>query len=76
MAEKNGEDRRRNNRAIRIATITGPIQAFLVAMTALVGGFYLVFLGMNAAGIAAIVTAIGAPLGVFIYQRSRSTDSP
>lgn len=72
MAEKNGDDRRRNNRAIRIVTVLGPVLAFVVAMTALLGGFYLVSQGMDAAGIAAIVTAIAAPLGVFIYRQARS----
>lgn len=72
MAELNGDDRRRNNRAIRIVTVMGPILAFVVAMTALSGGLYLVNQGMDVAGMAAIITAIGVPLGVFIYQRTRS----
>jgi hypothetical protein len=70
MAELNGEDRRRSNRTIRWATILGQIFAFLIMMTALVGGFYLVYLGKDV-GIAAILAAIGVPLGTFVYNRTR-----
>lgn len=71
MAEDNGVDRRRNNRAIRWATILGQIFAFIVVMTALAGGFYLVSQGQDIAGVAAIITAIGVPLGVFAYNQTR-----
>jgi hypothetical protein len=71
MAEDNGRDRHRNNRAIRWVTILGQIFAFIVAMTALVGGFYLVSLGLDVAGVATIISAIGVPLGVFAWNRSR-----
>ncbi len=71
MAEQNGDDRRRNNRAIRKVTVMGQIFAFIVAMTALLGGYYLVSIGKDAPGIAAIVSAIGVPLGVFVYNRTR-----
>lgn len=71
MAEENGIDRRRNNRAIRWVTIIGQVFAFIVVMTALVGGFYLVNQGRDVAGIAAIITAIAAPLAVFTYNKVR-----
>jgi hypothetical protein len=38
-------------------------------MSAIAAGVYLTTLGMNAAGIAAILTALGAPLAAFIYRR-------
>lgn len=72
MAEQNGDDRRRNNRAIRWATILGQLFAFVIMMTALIGGFVLVNKGQDVAGIAAIVTAIGVPLGTFVYNRRPS----
>jgi uncharacterized membrane protein len=71
MAELNGIDRRRNNRTIRWVTMLGPVFAFIIMMTALGGGFYLVNMGKDAAGITAIITAIGVPLGTFIYSRTR-----
>jgi hypothetical protein len=71
MAEENGKDRRLSNRTIRWATILGQVFAFIIMMTALFVGYFLVREGRDAAGIAAIVTAIGVPLGTFIYNRTR-----
>lgn len=42
---------------------------FVLAMSALLGGFYLVAHGMNAAGIAAIIASLAAPAGAFIYGK-------
>jgi uncharacterized membrane protein len=72
MAEQNGEDRRRTNRTIRWVTMLGQIFAFIIMMTALAGGFYLVNSGKDTAGIAAIITAIGVPLATFVYSRARA----
>jgi len=72
MAEANNLDRRRTNRAIRVVSLLGQVFAFIVAMTALLGGFYLIDQGNDGAGVAAIVTAIAAPLGVFIYNRTKN----
>ena len=72
MAELNGDDRRRNNRTIRWATILGQVFAFIVVMTALGLGSYLVSQGMDAAGVATIITAIGAPLGAFAYNLAKN----
>lgn len=71
MAEENGADRRRSNRTIRWVTVLGQIFAFVIMMTALLGGFYLVSEGKDTAGVAAIMAAIGIPLGTFIYNRTR-----
>lgn len=72
QAELNGEDRRRTSRTIRWATIIGQLSALVVALSAIGTGFYLVNTGKDAAGIAAIVATIAAPLGVFIYNRTKS----
>ena len=64
MAELNGQDRRSNNRAIRWATILGQVFAFIIVISALGAGFYLVNEGLDVAGVATILTAIGVPLGV------------
>ena len=74
MAEGNATDRWRNNRANRVGGILGLVFAFVIVMTALLGGFYIVSQGYDVAGIAAIVTAIGAPLGVFVYNRLNARD--
>lgn len=71
MAEQNGRDRRLNNRTMRWSTILGQVFAFLIMMSALAGGFTLVREGRDVVGMAAIITAIGVPLGVFVYNRTR-----
>ena len=71
MAELNGQDRRSNNRAIRWATILGQVFAFIIVISALGAGFYLVTEGLDVAGVATILTAIGVPLGVFAYNHSK-----
>lgn len=71
MAEKNGDDRRLNNRTMRWVSILGPSFAFVIMMTALLGGFYLVNNDKEVAGIAAIITAIATPLGIFVWNRTR-----
>lgn len=72
MAEQNGEDRRKNNQAIRWVTILGQIFAFIVVMTALGVGFYLVSEGKDTAGVATLMAAIVAPLATFVYNRTRA----
>jgi len=47
------------------------IFAFIIMMSALGGGFFLVNQGKDVAGIAAIITAIGVPLGTFVWGRVR-----
>lgn len=71
QAELNGADRRKTNATIRAVTIMGQVFAFIIMMSALFGGFYLVHEGKNVAGIAAIVTAIAVPLGMFVYTQTR-----
>jgi len=71
MVEQNGEDRRKTNRTIRSVTILGQIFAFIIMMTTLLGGFYLVHEGKDVAGVATIIAAIAVPLGTFVYTRMR-----
>lgn len=73
MAEANGEDRRRTNGAIRLTMILGQVFAFVVVMTGLIGGFYFSSQGHDLAGVAAIITAIGVPLGIFVVNRMRKS---
>ena len=71
MAEENGRDRRSTNRAIRLITLLGQVFAFIIMMTALLGGFYLIDRGKDTAGLSAILTAIAVPLATFVYSRTR-----
>jgi uncharacterized membrane protein len=47
----------------------GTILGFIVAMTVVLGGMYLVHEGKSVAGLAAIVTALGSLVGVFLYSK-------
>ena len=56
-----------NCRNERLGTVLG----FILAMTALCGGFALVAYGKDAGGIAAIVTSLASLAGVFIYSKRK-----
>jgi uncharacterized membrane protein len=43
--------------------------AFIIAMTAIVGGIWLSFRGMSGAGLTSIITALAALVGVFVYGK-------
>jgi uncharacterized membrane protein len=75
MAEKNGDDRRANNRTIRWVTVLGQLFAFILVMSALWVGYTLVNAGKDVAGIVAIITAIGVPLATFVYGRTHPPPS-
>jgi uncharacterized membrane protein len=47
----------------------GTILGFIVAMTVIIGGLFLVHQGKNAEGLAAILTALAALVGVFVYSK-------
>jgi len=49
----------------------GVILGFILAMSVAAGGFYLIHAGHNAGGIAAVITSIGGPSGVFIWGRRK-----
>lgn len=52
----------------------GVILGFVVAMTAVVGGIYLVAIGRSAGGLAAIIAPLAALVGVFVYGKRRQRD--
>jgi uncharacterized membrane protein len=54
-----------NVSAQRLGTILG----FIVAMTVIIGGVYLVHEGKSGEGLAAILTALAALVGVFVYSK-------
>jgi uncharacterized membrane protein len=54
-----------NVKAQKLGTILG----FIVAMTVVLGGMYLVHEGKNAPGLAAILTALASLVGVFLYSK-------
>jgi flagellar motor component MotA len=47
----------------------GTILGFIVAMTVVIGGMYLVHEGKSAAGLSAILTALASLVGVFLYSK-------
>lgn len=49
----------------------GPILGFIIAMTAVVGGFFLIEKGKDAYGLAAIITALASLAGVFVYGKKK-----
>lgn len=49
----------------------GQIFAFIIAMSAIVGGVVLIMFGRDVEGLVAILAALGSLAGVFIYGRWR-----
>lgn len=49
----------------------GQVFGFVICMTTILGGFYLVAHGSDVSGMAAIITALGVLIGVFVYGRKR-----
>lgn len=47
----------------------GVILGFVIAMTTILGGIYLVATGKPASGLAAIITPLAALVGVFVYGK-------
>jgi uncharacterized membrane protein len=54
-----------NVSAQRLGTVLG----FIVAMTVVIGGMYLVHEGKSGEGLAAILTALASLVGVFLYSK-------
>lgn len=73
MAEQQGEHRRSLEKTAIEANATaekrGPILGFILAMTALIGGIWLISKGLKIEGLVALLTAIAAPVGVFVYGK-------
>jgi uncharacterized membrane protein len=49
----------------------GVVLGFVLAMSVAAGGFFLIYIGRNAAGIAAVITSIGGPSTIFVVGRKR-----
>jgi uncharacterized membrane protein len=47
----------------------GTILGFIVAMTAIIGGIFLAYVGRETSGLASIVTALVGLAGVFVYGK-------
>lgn len=69
MAEGYAQDRWRTNRMTRWSTMLGQLFAFVVVMTIVVGGFYLILHDKSLAGITALVSAVAGVVIAFIYGR-------
>ena len=75
MAEKQMQHRHDLEKAVIEANCKtqkrGPIFGFIVSMTAIIGGIYLILQGKNTEGLAAIITALTALAVVFIVGRKQ-----
>lgn len=69
MAEDNATDRLANNRAVRWGAILGQVFAFVLSITGIIGGIYLVANGHSVSGLTALVTALGVPLAALIRRK-------
>jgi uncharacterized membrane protein len=49
----------------------GPMYGFVVCMTAIIGGVYLIHSGQQAGGLVSIISALGALAVVFVYGKAR-----
>jgi len=53
---------------------SGPIYGFVICMTAIVGGVYLVHTGKDAGGLAAIISALASLAFVFIFGKRKQAE--
>jgi len=78
MAEKQSAHRQELEKKV-IATSChnarlGPILGFIICMTAIGGGIFLIQSGKGAAGLASIVTALASLAVVFVYGRTKQKE--
>jgi len=75
MAEKQAAHRQELEKTVVTANChnskRGPIYGFIICMTAIGGGVYLIQLGKGAAGLASIITALASLAVVFVYGRTK-----
>lgn len=73
MAERQSAHRERLEARVvdgNVANQTlGSYFAFILALVAIVGGFYLIHEGRSTQGLAAIITSVGGLVGVFFYSK-------
>ena len=75
MAEKQQEHRQQLERRVIFANTRsqtyGLVAGFVIAMTAICGGIWLIAHGKDASGITAILGSLVALVGVFVYGRKK-----
>jgi uncharacterized membrane protein len=75
MAEKQANHRQGIERTViesnAFVQKVGPFLGFIIAMTAVVGGIFLILKGKDGYGLAAIITALASLAGVFIYGKKQ-----
>ncbi len=75
MAEQQGEHRRHLEKvaieANAFSEKLGPILGFILAMTVVVGGIWLISKGLKTEGLVAVLSAVAAPVGVFVYGKNQ-----
>ena len=75
MAEKQASHRQTLEARVIGANVfdqrLGVILGFILALFVAAGGGFLIYTGHNAGGIAAVITSIGGPSGVFIWGRQK-----
>jgi uncharacterized membrane protein len=73
MAESQHQHRQSLERHVIESNVSaqklGTVLGFIVAMTVVLGGMYLVHEGKSTAGLAAILTALASLVGVFLYSK-------
>ncbi|MGH9680862.1 MAG: DUF2335 domain-containing protein [Candidatus Acidiferrales bacterium] len=75
MAEKQAAHRQGIEKQVITANCQnakrGPIYGFVICMTAIAGGVYLIQLGKGAEGLVAIISALASLAFVFVYGRTK-----
>ncbi len=78
MAEKQSDHRQTLEAAVVASNChaqkSGPIYGFIICMSAIIGGTYLVAIGKQATGLAAIITALASLAVVFIYGKTKQQE--
>jgi uncharacterized membrane protein len=73
MAERQGTHREHLEKCVVEGNVQaqklGSVFGFIVAMTAVVGGIYLISIGKSTAGLVAVIGSLASLVGVFIYGK-------
>jgi uncharacterized membrane protein len=73
MAERQSTHREHLERSVVEGNVQaqklGSVFGFIVAMTAVVGGIYLISIGKSTAGLVAVIASLASLVGVFIYGK-------
>jgi uncharacterized membrane protein len=78
MAERQAAHRQKReafaDRWSVLVALIGQIFAFILAMTTVLGGFYLAYTGKPLEGIAAVISSLAILAGVFVYGKRRQNN--